>query len=180
MRQRALAVAVLVAACDLPQPRPYDSRSVGPGPAATIVANAGSTGGDAFHVVEVEVYRYEHGCPDLSARASRGYKGFFVIGSDTREFTVPAGRRIVLKGGYSNNFMSCWAALSFRPDDGATYLFKYWEPAKTDCAVSAVQLVRPRAPEEKPTLEKIDSLVGIRLKMGLSGYATEQLCALPP
>ncbi|HEX7508675.1 MAG TPA: hypothetical protein VF550_18020 [Polyangia bacterium] len=169
-------------------PTAYKSPHLDGAQVATVIARVAKVGGrtaNLDHRFQVDIYRYDPGCPNISFRmTSSGYAGTVWIKERPREFVVPAGRRIVLKGGWLQDNgsvkSSCTSVLAFRPENGATYLYEYAEPSNQTCASNLVELDLPDGPEGKPEMAPVESLTHVRTKMGFWGYTADELCTLPP
>jgi hypothetical protein len=92
---------------------------------------------------------------------------------------VSSRREIVLKLDWyrASPFTREWCAagLMFHPEADSEYLVVYLTPAQggNQCGVALVELVD--GPKGQET-QKVDDLVPLKIKMGLSGAYSERLC----
>jgi hypothetical protein len=187
-RHLLLASLSVLVGCWRWQPHAYESGQVDRAHGAELVAQIGLRSGALAvhnpHEIEVDVFDYARGCPDLNRRqVDAGYLGTLNLNQGPQRILLPTRTRMVFRVGWLTGNVTgvstCSGVLTFRPDDGATYRIDYAEEDAEHCRVVAVQLVRdPQAPQEIRAIP-IPSLVEVKADIGLGGFVSKPLCGLP-
>ncbi len=170
-------------------PRAYENSNVNRAHAATMIGQIGRHGDrlavHTGHAIEIDVYDYEHGCPNFNRRSTTsGYRGTVALGPQPVKVLLPTGRHLAFRIGWfdqtSTEIASCVSAITFRPKDDATYLVEYVEQDEQNCKAWAAEMKQDPSPGGPVTMIPIKSLILVPTKLTFWGYSSEGLCDVEP
>ncbi len=99
--------------------------------------------------MQLDVYSYAAGCPDVTYRLSgRGYRGSVpLVRGEMQAIALPGDEVVLLKTDWKDGARRCSGALAFRPRSATTYLYGYVPPGPDDpsCGAFLKEVVDPRA-----------------------------------
>lgn len=132
--------------------------------------------------VQLDIYAFASGCPDLSSRLTdRGYRGSVPLRhGKTSKIVLPGDEPVLLKGDWKNASQVCSSALVFRPRKGVTYLYGYASPSLDDvvCGAALKEVVDPQAATIQALPVRNVRSVRIRMSAWSGQTPAEDICPL--